>query len=453
MVALAIALPALVAGGDEATTPDAAAAPSDAPAGTSARLSPTPNTSGQPGDEPESSGSTDEPDEPDPEPTGFDDGPVAITPPRCGKVIDSRLIPGWNDGYVVASIVSYMRPGRECGDEENLNYAIRVLSVTRDGFPDPRFNRGQAMRWHVGHIQGGIQLSDARIAADGSLYVVTWFLDLGASGPLRAWRVSRSGELDMAHMRAQGGPVATSGGFPLTAEVDRAAAAILADGSVRACIPDQTGETGADLLGLTARGERDLTLGPEGVRKDVVAVPWCYGIIDDGQDRLLMTADNPFEGDGGLDPIVARLTQQGDLDSSFDGDGIAHRPHEGRMTLKGLAVADGRVFAQGQRWGTGTSDAIYIAAWEPDGALAADFGVGGLVRLSQDETGPMSIVDDDLLVGGANGELVDTSTGERSRLDGVRSNEVVYTALPSDGGAYIFLVKTPERVSLRRWVP
>jgi len=77
--------------------------------------------------------------------------------------------------------------------------------------------------------------------------------------------------------------------------------------------------------------------------------------------------------------FVARLTEAGALDASFDGDGLAFGGFGGEYDDYGaIAVqADGKIVVAGRKGIAGSDDMLALARYQSDGSLDASFGDGG----------------------------------------------------------------------------
>jgi uncharacterized delta-60 repeat protein len=215
-----------------------------------------------------------------------------------------------------------------------------------------------------------------------------------------------------------GGVVHTSSGY------DLAVARLNADGSVDKNFGDHSG------LQL---------LDPSGGGDDITR-----GVAIDSQDRILVAAQPP---DGGM--TIVRLLSDGSLDTDFSGDGYSTFSKVGEQTIAtvdGLTVSGGRVYAVGSlepATPSGTPHAVVVAL-KANGDLDTSFSGDGLATeslLPELAYTPGIAVDSkgNVVIGGAvtgddyEGQLMSLRFTPAGDLDSTYSTDGFATAGPSDG--------------------
>ncbi len=141
----------------------------------------------------------------------------------------------------------------------------------------------------------------------------------------------------------------------------------------------------AGVIALTAQGELDTTFGAGGRR----TIPYNVGGIDrlvavlerlDGRLVVVLRGDDDFD----RTPVLARLTVDGDLDTTFSGDGMQELFFDSSWSVLVLAAAiqnDGKIVIAGRCFGclsSGETDS-FVARYLSTGASDTTFGDTGKV--------------------------------------------------------------------------
>jgi uncharacterized delta-60 repeat protein len=141
-----------------------------------------------------------------------------------------------------------------------------------------------------------------------------------------------------------------------------------------------TGAAGSDALiaRLTEDGQLDATFGG-GAGFVIVDVCSCGGdrfmdaaIGDDGRITVAVDTRNPDTNSPDL--AAARFTPDGDLDTTFSTDGISYSPGDPGVQVNTTGVA---IDSQGRVIVSGYSDEAVFARFAPDGSLDTTFGAAG----------------------------------------------------------------------------
>ncbi len=126
-------------------------------------------------------------------------------------------------------------------------------------------------------------------------------------------------------------------------------------------------------------GTLDNTFSGDGIAQvSFGANAYVAAITIDAQGRAVLAgADN--EAGNGLTAVI-RLTDSGDLDTSFDGDGRATvdiGPGAGEIANAVVVDGSGRIVVAGDRSDPGNVYAMTAARFRPDGSLDTSFATGG----------------------------------------------------------------------------
>jgi uncharacterized delta-60 repeat protein len=170
------------------------------------------------------------------------------------------------------------------------------------------------------------------------------------------------------------------------------------------------------LMRLTAAGELDPSFGEGGVRildlsegvldGTTFRADAAYGLAVDAEDRIVLSCERVRDGNSDVDWAVVRLTPDGALDATFDGDGVFSLDLDGRNArARGVRVLPtGDVVLSGYYdvMGSGTIVPV-IFALRPDGTLDPAFGGGDGIYTEtllaiQTEAYDVAILDDGRLV-------------------------------------------------------
>lgn len=159
---------------------------------------------------------------------------------------------------------------------------------------------------------------------------------------------------------------------------------------------------------VTADGVLDTSFGTGG--RTVVEAPSSYLrpqiVRSDANGRLVMGGTlGPF--DTGT-PLVARLTNTGQLDSSFGDNGIVVMPFlQGHGWVNRLAIAaDGKILAAGERFDANQIRQHFVARLNTNGTFDASFGSGGRIVAPGGIRSLLLEPDGKLLLGGTIGGTI-----------------------------------------------
>lgn len=182
---------------------------------------------------------------------------------------------------------------------------------------------------------------------------------------------------------------------------------------------------------------------------------YAFKLARQSDDQLLVVGrrENP---DGGIVPIVLRLSPDGTLDPTFGVDGIATVAFGGsRAYANGLVLqSDGKIVVAGGVGEEGSRD-IAIARLLSDGSPDPGFGTGGMQTASWSEVDDLArdltiAPDGDLVVLGITREIVDSETVQDLGLARFVGDTapVANEAPPSDAPA-LSVAPNPARGSAR----
>jgi len=161
-------------------------------------------------------------------------------------------------------------------------------------------------------------------------------------------------------------------------------AVVLSDGRIRACAnvpPGDAIDPGIVLVGWTADGQHDETVGPNGVGYlDLDGATTCSAIVADTTDRLVVAGTGRVGGRRAA--IIGRFAADGTTDATFGSGGLqtllwpnreftAHQLV--RLGTSGFVVA-------GQSIDSGGVPIAYTARLDATGAMDATYGFGGVYR-------------------------------------------------------------------------
>lgn len=128
-------------------------------------------------------------------------------------------------------------------------------------------------------------------------------------------------------------------------------------------------------------GSVDSTFGDNGVRIiDITNNDWAHSTLVQADDKIIVSGDiydyttsNHYIG-------VARLTSEGDLDSTFDGDGIALSDlysHQDIDATSAVLQSDGKIVLAAYKHDPITKEDIFLTRLNTDGSLDLAFGDSG----------------------------------------------------------------------------
>lgn len=277
---------------------------------------------------------------------------IAVAPSGASAEIATGVVVD-PDGSVVAA-----------GFGAGLSLRRAVLAkLLADGTPDPGFGTAGATRLAELATARGI----ARTAS-GAL-VVAGDLPSPTSSRYTVARYTAAGALDTTFGTAGvfSDPVVAGGNASPRALAQDAAGRLVVVGNAG------TGSSFADAgaIRLTAEGALDPTFGGDG------RVVLDLGSVFDELTDVAVAPDGKLVAVGAaLTSLVVRLEDDGDLDPTFDGDGIAAPALAGVLLDRVAVQADGRIVVAGYRL---SPSELVVARLGTDGALDTTFGTGGLV--------------------------------------------------------------------------
>ena len=312
------------------------------------------------------------------------------------------LVAGWGNGGIVdlgtPSTGNYVNTvvvdcdGVIHVGSRNEQMRMRVLRLTKDGAADVTFGGG------AGEVTDSELLAASLI--DSALmdldpkgrYLVSGTKWTGADGVAVLSRFKASGELDPGFGDA--GRVV----LDLDAAVQDAAGPVkvqedgkvLLAGYTAADYPYVTTTTASDLAvaRVTTNGVLDAAFGTGGVVKIDISgtaeVPTNMAVQADGKILVIGVTNHTSSYTTPSQWVIARLTPEGALDSTFGSGGIVlldppfGGPNDGNDRPYDVVVRpDSTIWVAGQwGWNSGAGRAV-VARLTPDGALDACFGTGG----------------------------------------------------------------------------
>lgn len=240
-----------------------------------------------------------------------------------------------------------------------------VARLNRDGTLDPSFGGGGVVTLPTALAVDADQVA---VAADGSIRVTLTLPDSLVTDVVV--RLDADGSFDSGF---------GSGGLATIPQIPNPIYLTLApqpDGSTFAGGTENVVPGRLVLAKLTAQGAPDPSFGP--APGGVAAIPidlsdWAYDVrvLPDGRLLVAARVDN-FDAMPGL----LRLTATGELDPTFDGDGILTLGLMG-STRAVLSAGDDGILVGGDVHGA--PGGIFLARFDRDGIADAGFGVGGVV--------------------------------------------------------------------------
>ena len=289
--------------------------------------------------------------------------------------------PGWAEAMVIQPDGKIVMAGWE--------YPERVMLVRfgSNGLPDWSF--GNKGRVAVDLAPGEERFLTLALQADGKIVAGGWAS--GAYGLLALARFMPDGQLDAGFgdggvVRSQpdtpghsafdlaiqpDGRIVIVGWMANCCDIDLAVSRYLGDGTI-----DQSFGTGG-----TSRLELS-EMRPPGTPPNSYELPFAVALQNDG--KIVVGGDVEWSSLEFGDLLLARFTDAGTLDPTFDGDGILVKsfPGPGEPTARDLAIqSDGRILVAGG-FGFFFGDGEYqfqVLRFEPDGSLDESFGDGGRV--------------------------------------------------------------------------
>jgi uncharacterized delta-60 repeat protein len=289
--------------------------------------------------------------------------------------------------------------------EDDDGERIALVQFTAVGALDPTFGtNGVRIVSTVGTGGGDLEVYAAALAADGKLLLA----GLCNGCPSSAGADSFVGRLDAA-----GGldPSFGAGGWALFDAVEGGvgydyAHALTIDPAGRILAGGVAGLGGSPYVArLEANGELDLDFaGGDGVRVLPGLVDQVVnGLAVDPVRRRVVAVTGTFGAGFALDAGVARLTDGGALDGSFDGDGLYPMTLEEGTDLRRVAIqSDGKILVGGAINANGDqAGGVLLARFLFDGSLDPSFDGNGLKRIEFDlESGARDWLGSLVLAGG-----------------------------------------------------
>lgn len=247
--------------------------------------------------------------------------------------------------------------------------AVLGLGVSLAQAEDPVPPIGSSSATAVRQADGGIVAIDG---GDGCVLLVA-----GCTPAFTVSRRTADGALDLSFGSA-GHTVAPAGdGTARSVAIDPKGRIVLA-GATQISAPPQL--TGLLLARYLPNGTIDASFGSGGVA--TISAPGAsleaQGVVVAGNGTILVST--PYRTGSGTDLAVARLEEDGSLDTSFGGGGIARVSSAllNPESVGPIAVqADGRVLV-GTTARMAFSRFLAVARFEPNGSLDPDFGSGGV---------------------------------------------------------------------------
>lgn len=290
----------------------------------------------------------------------------------------------------------------------------------------------------VVHFAGGQGWNDATSAQDGGVVAIA-HVPLGAQSCFSTWAVVRyRANGDLATGFGHGGVIRPEDlglprcqGTPLT---------LLLDGQGRLLLGYAVSVSSVAVLRINADGTWDSSFGKDGMAALVSANSATLRLAVDDAGRILVAGtgaamgrgpvlfvarlrddgllDTSFGGGSGYgivdlpginahatglaiqndgkivvastqtrtpvgiesDIVVARLTQDGTIDTSFGSGGVATRPFSGSTFLTGLAVQGDSTVLSVEYWRSNAEHVWGLIRLDRDGALDQSFGLGGFAE-------------------------------------------------------------------------
>jgi uncharacterized delta-60 repeat protein len=250
---------------------------------------------------------------------------------------------------------------------------LAVWRFTSTGELDTSFGGGDGIVTHHNAAGGSGHDYGLAVTVDSSgRIVVAGQSDGGATDDLAVWRFASTGELDTAfggdgvvtHHNAAGGSGTDSGYAVALDSSDRIVAAGYSGGS----------GTGEDIAvwRFTSTGDLDTGFSGDGVftlPSPVANNDWAYGLSVSPSGEIVAVGYSYGGATNGDDLTLWRVTDSGDLDTGFDGDGIVthHNAAGGASDDYGYALtldAHGRIVATGYSFGgSGSNNSWDMALW------------------------------------------------------------------------------------------
>jgi len=177
--------------------------------------------------------------------------------------------------------------------------------------------------------------------------------------------------------RADSTPIATGHPQP-------GAAVVLPDGRIRICssvAPNDATDPGIVLIGYTASGDRDASVGPEGVAYlDLGVATVCNAMVADASSRLIIAGTGRV--DGRRAAIVGRFSADGAPDDTFGDGGLRTLQWSSReFTANALVRLGSTGFVLGgQAIDAGVPPLAYTARLTSSGAVDTAYGFGSVYR-------------------------------------------------------------------------
>lgn len=304
---------------------------------------------------------------------------------------DATFNGGANDGFVrtnIAAGTNSIDHARAIGRQSDgriivagytSTWDFALARYTADGAPDPTFGTGGRSITNVGVIDYGLAL--AIDAADRIVVAGTTVGNGSVGEDFLLVRYTADGLPDKAFNG--GDPANTSGAVRTHFSRDDRAQAVAVQPDGRIVAAGYANGAGSDfaLARYLDDGQLDTSFGAAGTGR----VTAHLGSADRATAMLIQPGGEIVVGGysgvaTGVNFALARFTPAGELDKSFDGDGIVLTDIGGDDDrINALALdASGRIVAAGYSR-NGLNMDVALARYAPDGTLDATFGAGGVV--------------------------------------------------------------------------
>jgi uncharacterized delta-60 repeat protein len=292
---------------------------------------------------------------------------------------DGTVLTGFEAGsHEGASAVAVQPDGKIVVVGSTTSVAVSEFALVRyepDGSLDPAFGAGGRVVTDLGPGSG--VASAVALQADGKIVVAGQ--SIASTRDFAIARYMPDGSLDPSF--GGDGVVLTDVG----GEDGASGVAVQPDGRIVAAgFSAAAGFAAVDfaLARYEPNGDLDSTFDGDGkVVTDIAgAQDGANGVAIQPDGRIVAVGLTSSFGFGG-DFVLARYLANGALDASFDGDGKAITDLGGPLTDQAVALAlqpDGKLVAAGASGGFGNFD-FALARYAPDGGLDPAFGAGGKV--------------------------------------------------------------------------
>jgi uncharacterized delta-60 repeat protein len=249
------------------------------------------------------------------------------------------------------------------GSTSTLTWATTLVRLNPDGSLDGTFSNDGVVTSVIGT---GSEYSRLAIQADGKI-LASGFCKVGSGEDIYVARLNTDGTFDTQFGKNKSGVVITGIGSGSDRAYD---IAVQADGKiVVGGISNISGEDRFTVARYTITGDLDTTFDLDGITSTSVgqqADARRIGIQNNGKIVVAGSIGS------NRNPILVRYNSDGSLDTSFDGDGILNLPWQGFTSDLDIQV-DGKLVIC-------TGNSVYRL--NPNGTPDVAFGDGGLIQAS-----------------------------------------------------------------------